>query len=101
MKVFDYSTKLDPYSATLNKGQRAEQAGREQASAESEPKGDRVSLSDEGRMRTEAYKEAMKAPEVRQDKVDAIKARIASGEYEIDSTKIAEGILKEELNLFV
>ena len=101
MKVYDYTAKLDPYSTSLKKGQRSEQAGREQASSDIEPKGDRVSLSGEGRLRTEAYKEAMNAPDVRSDKVAAIKARIEAGEYEIDSTKIAEGILKDELDLFV
>ena len=101
MKVYDYNTTLETYSSPVKKGQRSEQAGREQASSDIEPKGDRVSLSDEGRLRTEAYKEAMNAPDVRSDKVAAIKAQIEAGEYEIDSTKIAEGILKEELNLFV
>ena len=102
MKVSDYTAKLDSYRTSLNKGQQAETAGRnEEVSSDMEPKGDRVSLSDEGRLRTEAYKEAMGAPDVRADKVAAIKAQIASGEYQIDSTKIAEGILKEEIDLFV
>lgn len=105
MKVYDYNAKLD-YGSTLKKGKRAEQAGREhvsreQTSVEAEPKGDKVSFSDEGRLRTEAYKEAMNAPEVRKDKVAAIKAQIASGEYEIDSKKIAEGILRDEIDLFI
>jgi len=104
MKVYDYNAKLD-YGSTLNKGKRADKAGRdagrEQTAVEAEPKGDKVSFSDEGRLRTEAYKEAMNAPEVREDKVAAIKAQIASGEYEIDSKKIAEGILRDEIDLFI
>ena len=105
MKVYDYNAKLD-YGSTLNKGKRAEQAGREKAgreqtSVDAEPQGDRVSFSDEGRLRTEAYKEAMNAPEVRKDKVAEIKAKIASGEYEIDSKKIAEGLLRDDLDLFI
>ncbi|MEZ6854799.1 flagellar biosynthesis anti-sigma factor FlgM [Halodesulfovibrio aestuarii] len=105
MKVYDYNAKLD-YGSTLNKGKRTEQAGREQAdhaqtSVDAEPQGDRVSLSDEGRLRTEAYKEAMNAPEVREDKVAEIKAQIVSGEYKIDSEKIAEGLLRDELDLFI
>lgn len=105
MKVYDYSAQLD-YGSSLKKGNRIEQIGREQkgreqASVDVESKGDRVSFSEEGRLRTEAYKEAMNAPEVRKDKVAAIKAQIASGEYTIDTNKIAEGLLRDEVDLFV
>lgn len=65
----------------------------------SAPKSDKVTLSAEGTLHTEAYRTAMNAPEVRQDKVDAIKAQIENGTYAIDSTKIAAGLINQESSL--
>lgn len=42
--------------------------------------------------------EAMNQPEVRQDKVDAIKAQIAAGTYEINPSKIADAVINSALN---
>jgi len=36
-------------------------------------------------------------PDVREDKVSAIKSRIASGEYKVDSKKVAEKIVLESI----
>lgn len=62
--------------------------------------GDKVSISDEAQLRTEAYSTATGASDIRHDKVAEIKARIASGEYEINTRKIAENIVKEDLDFF-
>ena len=56
--------------------------------------GDRVSLSPSALMHTVAHAAASRAPEVRQEKVDAIKERFASGEYAIDSKLIAKRLLE-------
>jgi len=37
--------------------------------------------------------QAMNSPEVRQDKVDALRQSVNSGEYQIDPTKIAGAIV--------
>ena len=47
-------------------------------------------------LRTEAYRAAMNAPDVRQDKIDALRGRIADGTYRIDSRRIAAGMLGME-----
>ena len=57
---------------------------------------DTVSVSDEAMLRTEAYRAAMNAPDVRQDKIDALRGRIADGTYRIDSRRIAAGMLGME-----
>ena len=57
---------------------------------------DTVSVSDEAMLRTEAYRAAMNGPDVRQDKVDAIKGRIADGTYQINPRQIAAGMLGME-----
>lgn len=58
--------------------------------------GDRVSLSQSARLHTLAYAEAGKAPDVRKDKVEELKARIASGDYTTDDRKIAEKLVQNE-----
>ena len=42
--------------------------------------------------------QALKFPEVRQDKVDALSQSIKSGEYQVDATKIAGAIIESEGN---
>jgi negative regulator of flagellin synthesis FlgM len=60
------------------------------------PKADTVSVSDEAILRTEAYRTAMHTQDIRQEKIEAIKAQIADGTYEVDSRKIAAAILDME-----
>ena len=62
--------------------------------------GDRVSLSPEARLRTEALATATNAPDVRAEKVASLKAQVASGEYAPDSKAIASKLLQEEPGLF-
>ena len=40
---------------------------------------------------------AQNTPDIREDKVAAIKAKIANGTYEIDSGRIADGLLNEAI----
>ena len=58
-----------------------------------------VNLSPEARdlldARNKAYQIAKETPDVREDKVAELKARIASGKYEINSENIADGMLRE------
>lgn len=54
---------------------------------------DAVSISDSARSMVAARKAVGDAPEVRADKVSAIKASIADGTYSIDSRRLAAKIL--------
>lgn len=60
-----------------------------------------VQLSDSGKKRAEEQKKAFEiaknTPDVREDKVAAIKAKIQAGTYEVDSGKIADGMLREAI----
>lgn len=58
--------------------------------------GDRVSLSSSAMLHTAAHQAAVNAPDVRQEKVDALKAQVDSGEYQVDSRKVAEKLLQNE-----
>ena len=57
---------------------------------------DSVSLSSGARDIAQIENEILNLPEIDQAKVDAIKARIASGEYHIDFEKVAQKMLDME-----
>ena len=60
-----------------------------------------VELSDRAKSRAAEQKKAFdiakNTPDIREDKVAEIKARIQAGTYEVDSGKIADGMLREAL----
>lgn len=47
---------------------------------------------------TEALRIARNTPDIRQDKVTAIKARIANGTYEVDAAAIALALIRDEMD---
>lgn len=81
---------------------RSREAGtlRTVSSPASDQRGDRVSVSREALLRTEAYRTASSSGDMRQDKVDVIKAEIAQGTYKIDSHHIAMKLIQSEVGLF-
>ncbi len=95
---------LGPYDQSKLEKARAEKLKeqRETGSGAKEPvaAGDKVSISGEAQLRTEAYTSATGASDIRHDKVAEIKAKIAAGEYEMNTRKIAENIVKEDLDFF-
>jgi len=62
--------------------------------------GDTIRLSHEAKLRTTARSAAMQADDMRQERVDALKAQVAGGTYHIDNEKIAAKLLHEEADLF-
>ncbi len=61
--------------------------------------GDRISLSEEAKVRTVTLNAANQAPDVRKAKLNAIRERVAAGEYAVDSRTIAQRLLEEESQL--
>jgi negative regulator of flagellin synthesis FlgM len=59
--------------------------------------GDKVSVSADAMLRTAALSTALNTPDVRQDKIDALKQQISDGTYKIDSEKIAAKLLEDEI----
>ncbi len=91
---------LDSYQAKLEKAEADAKAKKEKAAKGKESgESDTVRVSPEAKLRVEAYKTAASSGDIRQEKVDEIKAKIANGTYEIDAKKIAEKIIKEDLDL--
>lgn len=100
MEIKNLLTGLNPYDrARLEKAEGQQVKNKGASGAASSAKGDRVQFSDEGKLRTEAFQTASNTPDVRRDKVEEIKARIAAGEYQVDSRKIAENLVRDELDL--
>ena len=59
---------------------------------------DRVEISDQSRLATKAQGVVKATPEVRTERVEALKAQVESGEYEVDPDKVAEKIVDEHLS---
>jgi len=62
---------------------------------------DVVMLSEEARLRGQALQVASLDSGLRQERIQDIKERIRNGTYEPDLRKVAENILREDLDLFV
>lgn len=101
MEIKNLLNKLGYDPARIEKTEADAAKARKDKAAAKAKGGDKVSLSDEARLRTEAFQEAQSAPEVRREKVEAIKAKVAAGEYEIDNQKIAENLVKDDLDLII
>ncbi|MDL2209864.1 flagellar biosynthesis anti-sigma factor FlgM [Desulfovibrio sp. OttesenSCG-928-O18] len=102
MEIKNNLNPLDPYSRTklTATNNQAPQRAAQGVSAPQGETGDRVSLSPEAKLRTEAFTSAMSAPNVRAEKVAALKAQVESGEYTPDSKAIAAKLLAEEPGIF-
>lgn len=64
------------------------------------PRGDTVSVSQDALLLTEALRAAQDAPDVRTEKVEALRIQVANGTYTPDSRLIAENLVREEPWLF-
>jgi len=56
---------------------------------------DRATLSSDSASVGSLASQALKSPELRQDKVDSLRLAVTSGQYEIDPEKIASSIVNE------
>ena len=95
------SNRLNAYQQQAEKLAKARQ---EQGSAQSgqvaASQGDSVNLSQEAKLLAEANRTAKDAEDVRQEKIDMLKAQVENGTYEVDSRRIAEGLVREQLDLW-
>ncbi|MCL1939992.1 MAG: flagellar biosynthesis anti-sigma factor FlgM [Desulfovibrionaceae bacterium] len=90
---------IEPYRAKVETKEAVDAAAGRAKNAAQNPvaaQGDRVSLSASARLHTTAHAEAANAPEVRREMVDALKQRVDSGEYTVDSGKVAEKLVQSE-----
>lgn len=100
MEIKNTLTGLNPYERTkLDKAEGDKARQKRDTGATQSSKGDHVEFSDEASLRAEAFKVASNTSDVRSDKVEMLKAKIAAGEYEVDSRKIAENLIRDDLDL--
>lgn len=67
-------------------------------SGETGKAGASVEISDNARLMNKAKELAMKAPDMRADKVAALKKGIREGSYQVDSAGLADRILQDHLD---
>ncbi len=88
---------IDPYKnvsmENIEKNSRANAT--QKGSAVANPLGDKVSFSDDARLRTQAYSAAMNSPDVRGEKVSKLKEDVASGNYTPNSAKTAKAMVND------
>ncbi|MBW2092235.1 MAG: flagellar biosynthesis anti-sigma factor FlgM [Deltaproteobacteria bacterium] len=100
---FESGTKVNRYQGDA-KTSLEEAKGEKQADQTTnlkEPSEDRVEISVRSREIARAKELAESAPAVRQEKVEAVKAQLAAGTYQINSEDVAEKIIKESLSELV
>ncbi len=89
------------YAVSL--GNSAELQNRQRAGGsqtDSTRQGDTVSVSQDAILLTEAHRTAQNTPDVRADKVEALRIQVANGSYKPDSQLIAANLIREEPGLF-
>lgn len=89
---------VDPYRNKVDQksGDAPDRARSSGGQSPAAAQGDRVSLSSSAILHTTAHTAANAAPDVRQEKVDSIKASLAQGTYAIDTKKVALKLLENE-----
>jgi negative regulator of flagellin synthesis FlgM len=94
----DSEKSKSPVIAELGNASSISQAA---ANASASNKNYGVELSDKGKSRAAEQKKAFdiakNTPDIREDRVAELKAKIQAGTYEVDSGKIADGMLREAI----
>lgn len=72
----------------------------QKATVQKEATNDRVSISEEGRLKASLFKTAQEGDDVRADKVAAAKAQIEAGEYKPEGKDIAASMIRHELDVW-
>lgn len=72
--------------------------GRAGTAPSTQPAEDQASLSLDTVGISALAAKAMQMPEIRQDKVDALRQTIRQGQYQVDPTKVADAMLNEKVS---
>lgn len=96
------NTLLDPYgtASSLDKSGEAKLKTRSSTATSDAAQGDTVSVSQDALLLTEARRTAQNTPDVRAEKVDALRIQVSNGTYKPDSKLIAANLVREEPGLF-
>ena len=97
MKVKDCQQTIEPTLQSKQADARQDKAAQRAATSEESstvPVSTRVNLSEESKIAQKAAEIVRDTPDVRQEKIQALKEKIEAGEYELDSDKIADKLLQ-------
>jgi negative regulator of flagellin synthesis FlgM len=84
---------LEGRERTQEAGRTREKAGSRSGAEAQAAASDRVELSGRSREMAKAHEAVAAAPEVRQQKVEELKASIANGQYEVDADQVAQKMI--------
>lgn len=91
-----------PYSNKMvgegGEASASKKGGKTSGSGNAAGSSDKISLSDDAKLYSQAVKNAQSEPEIRAAKVAELKAKVQSGEYQPDSKVIAEKLLRSEID---
>ncbi len=82
--------KKSEQTAKTDRAKQIEQMAKSQGSSPA-----RAEISDKGKELAKAHAVAKSSPDVREERIAALKARIADGSYKVDADAIADKMLKE------
>ena len=85
------------YIQNLKSSEAAKEVEPDQKDTVIAPAEDKIILSERAKEVYRFTKMSESLPDVREDKISAIKSRIASGEYKVDSKKVAGKIISESI----
>lgn len=91
-----------PYTQSkVDKGDEsaaASKVDKAKAKAKSQTSGkDRVSVSDDAKLVAEAAKAAQESPDIRVERVEALRSQVQAGTYNLDSRRIAQKLVESDL----
>ncbi len=99
MKIndFDSGSKVQKYQSEVKPEIDRTKKPPEKTVDQVDSPADNVQLSERSQEIIRVQEAVEAAPEIRQDKVEAIKAQLADGSYEVNSEEVADQILKSSL----
>ncbi|MFQ5828072.1 MAG: flagellar biosynthesis anti-sigma factor FlgM [Candidatus Methylomirabilia bacterium] len=95
MEIREISRVLQQQTDPTLGGVRPAEAQRDQGDRTAQGSTDAVQVSEKGRILAELHQAAKGVPEVRQDRVQAVRQAVQSGELEPDPRKTAESLLQQ------
>jgi negative regulator of flagellin synthesis FlgM len=101
MKVKDCQQTIEAALQSKQANAKKEKATQRAASSEegsTSAESAQVNLSQESKVAQKASETIRNTPDVRQEKIQALKEKIEAGEYQIDSDKVADKLLRNILS---
>jgi len=100
MKISDIKPQADStqYIDQAQKSKQAEKNQTAQSQGVQSQETDRVDLSDQSKEMKKIYTAQQMAPDIRTDKVNAVKKSIEENSYQVDSGAVAGKMIRESLS---